>query len=94
VAGTYAIDRDRTPADEAIADLIKGERHVEAALVTAGAQIIRGETDQAIDGLEKLLTTAPAGPAGWIIPIDPMLAPLREHPRKQALFAKLAARAA
>ena len=47
-----------------------------------------------IDHLDKLLTTAPAGPAGWIIPIDPMLAPLREHPRKQALFAKLAARAA
>jgi hypothetical protein len=49
---------------------------------------------QAIDHLDQLLTTAPAGPAGWIIPIDPMLAPLREHPRKQALFAKLAARAA
>jgi len=94
VAGTYAIDRDRAPADEAIAELIKSERHVEAALVAAGAQIIRGDTDQAIDGLDQLLTTAPAGPAGWIIPIDPMLAPLREHPRKSALFAKLAARAA
>jgi len=37
---------------------------------------------------------APAGPAGWIIPIDPMLAAIRETPAKQALFARLAARAA
>jgi DNA-binding winged helix-turn-helix (wHTH) protein len=94
VAGLYAIDRDRGPADLAIAELIKSERHVEAALVTAGTQIIRGEIDHAFDGLDTLLTTAPAGPAGWIIPIDPMLAALREEPRKQALFAKLAARAA
>jgi len=62
--------------------------------VKAGAQIAGGEIDHAAATLDQLLTAAPAGPAGWIIPIDPMLAAIRDHHGKQALFAKLAARAA
>src|SRR5204863_424090 len=56
--------------------------------------VARGTVDRAVDALDRLLTFSPSGPAGWIIPIDPMLAALREHPGEQALFAKLAARAA
>jgi DNA-binding winged helix-turn-helix (wHTH) protein len=102
--GTYAIamrsgDADaiaasRPALEAAIAELTRRGRDAEAALVTAGAHIVRGELDQAVAGLDRLLTTAPAGPAGWIIPIDPMLAAVRNHAGKQALFAKLAARAA
>ena len=80
--------------DAAIDELMRGDRHAEAALVTAGAQIVEGQIDEAVGTLDRLLASAPAGPAGWIIPIDPMLAAIREHPGKQALFAKLAARAA
>ena len=91
--GMLAIDRDGA-LDGVIAGLTRGERHAEAALVTAGAAIVGGEIDRAVDGLDRLLSTAPPGPAGWIIPIDPMLAAVREHHGKPALFAKLAARAA
>lgn len=92
--GVLAIERDRPAVDAAITDLSKHERHVEAALVSAGAKIVTGEIDAAVACLDQLLTSAPAGPAGWIIPIDPMLAAIRDHAAKPALFAKLAARAA
>ncbi|MEO7133010.1 MAG: hypothetical protein ABI024_02210, partial [Vicinamibacterales bacterium] len=89
-----AIDRTRDEAASAIEELTRGGRHVEAALVMAGRQIVESQIDVAMETLDHMLTTAPAGPAGWIIPIDPMLAAIREHPRKPALFAKLAQRAA
>jgi DNA-binding winged helix-turn-helix (wHTH) protein len=92
--GLHAISDDRTAADAAIATLTASGRAAEAALVAAGSTIVRGEIDRAIDLLDRLLTSSPPGPAGWIIPIDPMLAAVREHHGKQALFAKLAARAA
>lgn len=88
-----AIASSRLALESAIAGLNSRGRDAEAALVTAGAHIVRGEVDEAVACLDRLLTTAPAGPAGWIIPIDPMLAGLRKHAGKQALFAKLAARA-
>ena len=90
----HEIDHCRAAADASIADLTRSERHTEAALVSAGAHLVRGEIDQAVETLDRLLKSAPAGPAGWIIPIDPMLSAIRENPGKQALFSKLAARAA
>ena len=92
-ADADAIASTRAALEAAIAELINRGRDAEAALVSAGAQIARGEVDEAVAGLDRLLSTAPAGPAGWIIPIDPMLAAVRNHAEKQALFAKLAARA-
>lgn len=92
--GLCAIDRDRRVADAAVAALVQSERHVEAALVSAGAHVVLGEVDDAVTHLDRMLSTAPPGPAGWIIPIDPMLDAIGDHPGKSALFAKLAARAA
>jgi DNA-binding winged helix-turn-helix (wHTH) protein len=92
--GLLAIDGDRRPVDAAVAELASSGRHTEAALVTAGAHLVIGEADHAAAVLDRLLGSAPPGPAGWIIPIDPMLAGIRGHAGKQALFAKLAARAA
>jgi DNA-binding winged helix-turn-helix (wHTH) protein len=89
-----AIAASRAALESAMGELTKRGRDAEAALVAAGAHIVRGELDEAVAGLDRLLTTAPAGPAGWIIPIDPMLAAVRNHAGKQALFAKLSARAA
>ena len=77
----------------AIDELVRAERHIEAARVTAGGEIVEGNITAAVVTLDRLLTSAPAGPAGWIIPIDPMLAAIRESPGKSALFAKLAQRA-
>jgi tetratricopeptide (TPR) repeat protein len=92
--GMSALTRDTQEVDKAIAELTTSERHAEAALVRAGSQIVNGELDQAVATLDRLLTSAPAGPAGWIIPIDPMLAAINKMPGKSGLFAKLAARAA
>lgn len=88
------IDQCRQETVAAIHELRRSERHTEAALVSAGAQIVQGHTGEAAEALDRLLASSPAGPAGWIIPIDPMLAAIRETPAKQALFARLAARAA
>lgn len=92
--GMMAIDGDRSAVDAAIAELTGNGRHVEAALVDAGAQVAAGGADRAIELLDRLLTSAPPGPAGWIIPIDPMLRAIGDHAGKQALFAKLASRSA
>jgi len=94
MVGIYAIDGAREAVETAIADLTRSGRHAEAALVTAGAQIVRGEGQAAVETLDRLLTSAPQGPAGWIIPVDPMLSSLHQSPGKQALFARLAARSA
>jgi hypothetical protein len=87
------VTQTRALVTAAIDELIRAERHSEAALVTAGRQIVEGHPADAVKTLDQLLTTAPAGPAGWIIPVDPMLAAIRESAGIQALFAKLAARA-
>ncbi|MDO8680261.1 MAG: winged helix-turn-helix domain-containing protein [Acidobacteriota bacterium] len=83
----------RTAAEHAIADLMRGERHVEAALVSAGQRIVEGQTAAAMELLDRMLADAPAGPAGWIIPVDPMLEAVRVAPGYPELLAKLAARA-
>lgn len=79
--------------DRAIAELTSGQRLVEAALVTAAAHASRGELDAGCATLDGLLQQAPAGQAGWQIPIDPALAPLRAHPQYPRIVALLAARA-
>ena len=93
-AAPSAIDGARARTTAAIEELIRGDRQTEAALVTAGRQMVDGHLTAAMITLDHLLTNAPSGPAGWIIPIDPMLAAIRDNPGKQALFAKLAQRAA
>ena len=92
--GMLAIGGDLAGVEQAINELTASQRFAEAALVTAGAQLATGRIDEAIAGLDRLLTSAPPGPSGWIIPIDPMLAALHQSPGKSRLFAKLAARAA
>lgn len=92
--GAAAIDRLRAMVIAASEELIRLDRHAESALVIAGRQIAEGHVNDALHTLDGLLTTAPAGPAGWIIPIDPMLAAIRENPDHTVLFAKLAQRAA
>jgi DNA-binding winged helix-turn-helix (wHTH) protein len=82
------------PVASRVEELITGGRLVDAALVGAALQAARGDPAGAIATLDRLLTHAPPGSAGWIIPVDPMLAPLRSAPGFDGLIAKLAARAA
>lgn len=84
----------KAATDRAIAELGRGERPIEAALVSAGERVVSNRPDEALDVLDRLLTGAPTGPAGWIIPVDPMLAAVRSSANWPALLAKLAARAA
>jgi tetratricopeptide (TPR) repeat protein len=80
--------------EHAIRDLRRSNRDGEAAVVAAAACGARGQLDKGCELLEQLLAAEPAGHAGWQIPIDPSLAPLRGHPRFAGVLARLAARAA
>jgi DNA-binding winged helix-turn-helix (wHTH) protein len=99
--GLYAIavlaDRDLVEATRAversIEELRSGGRIVELSLVSAGAHVVREEVSAALAVLDQLLITASPGPAGWIIPVDPMLRSVCTAPGANGLFAKLAARA-
>jgi tetratricopeptide (TPR) repeat protein len=79
--------------DRAVAELVAAQRPGEAALLSAAAQVNRGDLDGAYESLQQLLEQAPHGQAGWLIPIDPALAPIRAHARFAELMALLAARA-
>ncbi len=92
--------RELRPSEEAFApvrqvidELVRGGRQVEAALVAAGEQCMLGRTLEAVELLDQMLTDAPTGPAGWIIPVDPMLTAVRFAPGRSKLLARLAARA-
>jgi len=76
-----------------IDELIAGQRHGEAALMSAAAATLDGEHGSALRQLEMLLESAPPGQVGWQIPIDPALADLRSHPGFDRVLALLAARA-
>ncbi|HUE86044.1 MAG TPA: transcriptional regulator [Vicinamibacterales bacterium] len=101
--GLYSALRQTTLSREAdwllpqigatIAELAAGHRVIEAAIVRAAAEISQGQADTACATLEQLLVSAPPGQAGWQIPIDPALAPLRSHPHYPRIVALLAARA-
>jgi len=79
--------------DETIAELAASERLVEAAIIRAAAHASQGEAEAACVILERLLEAAPPGQTGWLIPIDPALAPLRSHPLYPRIATRLAARA-
>jgi DNA-binding winged helix-turn-helix (wHTH) protein/Flp pilus assembly protein TadD len=80
--------------DRAVDELTTGHRLGEAQLLRAAVQIAQGELEAAVDTLSHWLEAAPPGPSGWLLPIDPVVAPLRSHPRYPSLMALVAARAA
>lgn len=95
------LTKELRPSDAALAPVAKAKdelersgRHTEAALVEAGERCVLGRITEAVDILDRMLTLAPVGPAGWIIPVDPMLAAVRYVPGRAVILAKLAARAA
>ena len=84
----------RPQIERAIDELVAGDRRAEATLVKAAAAVAFGDLDSACTIIQRLLESAPPGQVGWMIPIDPALAPLRIHRQYPQLMALLAARAA
>lgn len=80
-------------ARDAIKELDQQERRAEAAMAGASAHVVAGKPADAVATLDALLSKAPPGPAGWTLPVEPLLAPLRGTPAFDALLSKLADRA-
>ncbi len=54
---------------------------------------VRGRQPDAIAALHRLLDKAELSFSGWTIPVEPLLAPLRQTPAFQSVLTKLAERA-
>jgi tetratricopeptide (TPR) repeat protein len=80
-------------AGRSVDTLVSEGRTVEASMSRACWLVASGRPDEAIAELGTLLDSAPAGSAGWTIPIEPGLAALRGSPRFKRLLARLADRA-
>jgi DNA-binding winged helix-turn-helix (wHTH) protein/tetratricopeptide (TPR) repeat protein len=80
-------------ATAAIDDLRRGGRHSEAALAEAMLRAVRGDVAAAITSLTTLLERPDLPFSGWTIPIEPLLAPVRQHADYEGVRAKLAERA-
>ena len=70
----------------AIAELRANSRTAEAAIAAAFADVHAGRPAEAFATLERLLAEAPPGFAGWTLPVEPFLAPLRSEPAFQDLL--------
>ena len=86
-----AAELDR--AARAIEELRANGRLAEAALTTSFLHVVAGDPDAAIAVLDALLRQAPAGYAGWTIPIEPLLRPLHGKPGFAEVLARLVRRA-
>jgi adenylate cyclase len=82
-----------THADKAIGELVSSQRTAEAGMARAYWLIASGKPEAACETLGAMLDTAPAGTAGWTLPVEPWLAPLRHTPACKRVFARLAERA-
>jgi len=82
-----------TRARAAATELARGGRSVEAALARAFEHAAFGRPEAAIATLEQLLVEADLPFAGWTIPIEPLLAPVRGTGGFDRVLARLAERA-
>jgi DNA-binding winged helix-turn-helix (wHTH) protein/Flp pilus assembly protein TadD len=87
---TAAVARAR--AEEAIAMLTRA-RPVEADMLRAKVLAADGSLDLAVQTLDRLLTDAPRGFAGWTMPIEPLLSQLVNHQGFAGTLRRLAERA-
>ena len=87
------VRRELDAARKDVAALQRSERLVDAAMMRAGERVVSGHPDEAIQVLGQLLVEAPAGSAGWIIPIEPLFEPLRTRPAFRQVLQTLATRA-
>jgi len=88
-----AADAAFARASSAIEALRRGGRGGEAAMAEALQHAVRGRQEDAIGALHKLLDKAELSFSGWTIPVEPLLAPLRQTPAFQGVLSKLTERA-
>lgn len=81
-------------ARQSIEQLRQGGRGVEASLMAAAENMVEDRREHALDALESLLLQTEYGPAGWIMPIEPVFRPLAESQRFRDVLHRLAERAA
>ena len=72
---------------------LAGMNNVDLAMANAAALILNGKHELAARVCGEALAHAEAGPAGWLLPVDPLLNPLR-HPVWARTLAMLRDRAA
>lgn len=78
---------------DAIEELRRHGRRAEAEVTAALLQATTGAESEAVASLGRLLATAPAGFAGWTLPIEPFLSDLRGRGALRDVLARLSARA-
>jgi DNA-binding winged helix-turn-helix (wHTH) protein len=86
-------DQAMTQAQRAIDELRSNQRNGEAVAATAAWHVASGRAGEATTTLREFLTAAPPGSAGWLLPIDPFLAPIRKAPEFERVLTLLADRA-
>jgi DNA-binding winged helix-turn-helix (wHTH) protein/tetratricopeptide (TPR) repeat protein len=77
----------------AIEDMRSAGRPADAALVTALWRAASGQPAEAVAILRELVESAAPGSTGWTIPIEALLAPLRNDPAFREVLTRLAERA-
>jgi hypothetical protein len=77
----------------AVADLRAGGRTSEALMATAQLHAAAGSPTDAVSVLGDFFSDALPGFAGWTIPIEPLLASMRDDRRFEAVLQRLAERA-
>lgn len=80
-------------ADTAINELQAGGRETEASMARAYWHVAAARSADALAVLDALLESAPPGPAGWTLPVEPWFKAARQTAPGHALLAKLASRA-
>jgi hypothetical protein len=80
-------------ADRTIQELLAGGRRIAAETARAQWQVASGEPEAACQTLVSMIDAAPPGTAGWNLPVEPWLAPIRDTPACQRVFARLRERA-
>jgi DNA-binding winged helix-turn-helix (wHTH) protein/tetratricopeptide (TPR) repeat protein len=89
-----AADAASAAARQSIERLRQGGRAVEASLMAAAENMVEDRHEHAVDMLESLLLQTEHGPAGWIVPIEPLFRPLAGSPRFRGVLRRLTERAA
>jgi TolB-like protein/Flp pilus assembly protein TadD len=77
-------------ASTAIEGLRRGGRATEAGLAQAFLHAVKGQTEPSIALLRRLVERPEVPFTGWTIPIEPLLAPLRQLPEFRTVTAALA----
>ncbi len=77
-------------AASATEGLRRGGRAAEACLAEAFLHAVKGENDEAISLLKRLVERPEVPYTGWTIPIEPLFAPLRQTADFEAVLATLA----